>query len=260
MEMLSITKGEGKPPLVLVPGGLTGWISWEKHAELLSQKRKVVRVQLLNVQLGIDDSPLPVDYSVKYESNALAESIEELNLEKPFDIAAWSYGAMITLDYIINHIENIRTATLIEPPALWVLRSRGPLDEDVKETIKTLETSADNITEDMLDEFLQSVGFVQKGESVRKLPQWNTWLPFKQSLRNNPYVVRHNDNTEKLKAFTKPVLLVKGTGSAKFLHQIIDTLHKYFPHSKVTEMPAGHAPHLVSSDRFLNEMKEFQTL
>lgn len=259
MKMQSVIKGEGNPPLVLVPGGLTGWISWERHTNLLSQSRKVVRVQLLNVQLGIENSEMPPNYSVKTESNALAETINELNLDKPFDIAGWSYGAMTTLDYILSNPGNIRTAVLIEPPALWVLRSKGPFDKDVENNIKLLETLKGDITDDMLDSFLQNVGFVPPGKSARPLPQWQSWLPFKQSLRNSPAVVEFNDNIERLKAFAKPVLLVKGTGSAKFLHQIIDTLHEYLPDSEVTEMPEGHAPHIVSMERFLNEMKAFQS-
>jgi hypothetical protein len=37
-------KGEGEP-LVLVPGGLTGWLSWIPHAERLAATRKTIRVQ-----------------------------------------------------------------------------------------------------------------------------------------------------------------------------------------------------------------------
>jgi len=36
-------------PIVLVPGGLSGWISWKPHAEILSKDYKVIRVQLLNM-------------------------------------------------------------------------------------------------------------------------------------------------------------------------------------------------------------------
>ncbi len=52
------------------------------------------------------------------------------------------------------------------------------------------------------------------------------------------------------RAFQRPVL-VKGTGSAKFLYQIIDALAVQLPHAQVVEMPTGHAPHIVSMDRFL---------
>lgn len=53
------------------------------------------------------------------------------------------------------------------------------------------------------------------------------------------------------------MLLVKGAGSAKFLHQIIDVLGKKFPNADVVEMPRGHAPQLVSMDQFLERLMAF---
>ena len=64
LTMLTEVTGEGEP-LVLVPGGLTGWASWMPFAERLAPSRKVVRVQLLSVQLGLEGRPLPTDYSPK---------------------------------------------------------------------------------------------------------------------------------------------------------------------------------------------------
>ena len=39
---------DGWPAIVLVPGGLSGWASWKPHAEILSKRHRVIRVQLLN--------------------------------------------------------------------------------------------------------------------------------------------------------------------------------------------------------------------
>ena len=63
MTMQTQVVGEGAP-VVLVPGGLTGWLSWEPHAQRLSQTRKVVRVQLLSVQYGLEGRNLPSGGSV----------------------------------------------------------------------------------------------------------------------------------------------------------------------------------------------------
>jgi len=42
--------GPDRPfPIVLVPGALSGWVSWKPHAEVLSRDYRVVRVQLLNM-------------------------------------------------------------------------------------------------------------------------------------------------------------------------------------------------------------------
>jgi len=63
-----------------------------------------------------------------------------------------------------------------------------------------------------------------------------------------------------LRNFKRPVLLMKGTGSAKFLHQILDSLAKELPDSQVVEMPSGHAPHIVSMGRFLEKLSSFQEI
>lgn len=249
--------GDGMP-LVLVPGGLTGWLSWEPHAERLSNTRKVIRVQLLNVQYGFENRRLPPQYSVKTESQALSAALDGLGLSKAVDIVAWSYGALVTLDYALDNPGRVRSLTLIEPPALWVLHKLGKLDAEAKQNEEVLRALHDDISEEQLEQFLCAVGFCPPGQSARKLPQWSLWVRFRQSLRNSPAVLNYNDDPTRLRAFQRPVLLVKGTGSAKFLHQIIDVLSTELPRAQVVEMPAGHAPQIVSMERFLEQMKAFQ--
>src|SRR6266542_1238170 len=97
-KMQSQVHGEGTP-LVLVGGGLTGWKSWEPFVPIFTAKqRKVILVQLLNVQYGLEGHPLPKDYSVKTESNALAETLDSLGLTMPFDMVAWSTGLLLRLN------------------------------------------------------------------------------------------------------------------------------------------------------------------
>lgn len=50
--MKTMVTGAGFP-LVLMPGGLTGWETFEPHAARWSQERKVIRAQLLNVDFGL---------------------------------------------------------------------------------------------------------------------------------------------------------------------------------------------------------------
>ena len=81
----------------------------------------------------------------------------------------------------------------------------------------------------------------------------------RQSLRNSPTVVNYNDDLIRLQNFQAPVLLVKGIGSSPWLHQVIDTLAKNIPHSRIVEFPAGHAPHIVSMSEFIVETIKFQS-
>ena len=258
MKMLMNVVGEGSP-VVLVPGGLTGWLSWEPHAKRLSSGRKVVRVQLLNVQYGFENRPLPPDYSVRMESKALETTLTELEFGKPVDIVAWSFGAAVTLDYALNNPESIRSLTLIEPPAIWLLKTQGPLDDDTTHVVQTLQELHGDITEAQLEVFCRTAGLLTPSQTGRQLPQWPLWLQYRQSLRNSPAVIAHTDDPNRLSSFRHPVLLVKGTGSAGFLHRVIDRLEFLLPDAKVVEMPAGHAPQIVSIDRFLEELDSFHS-
>jgi pimeloyl-ACP methyl ester carboxylesterase len=258
MKMQCEVTGSGRP-IVLVPGGLTGWAGWEPFVKMFSNNRTVIRVQLLGVQFGLEDRALPEDYSVKTESGALAATLDSLGYKMPVDVVAWSFGAFTSLDFALDHPNMVRTLTLIEPPAMWVLRVTGKWDDEAQQAADFFETQKGDIPEDMLAEFLLRAGLAAPGQDPRALPRWNYWVPFRRSLRINPSVVSFRDDIKRLKNFQPPVLLVKGTGSTKWLHHIIDGLSENIPHSRVVEFPGGHAPHIVSTDKFLSALEKFQS-
>jgi hypothetical protein len=72
--------GSGEP-LVMLGGGLTGWLSWIPHVEILATSRRVIRLQQLNVELGLSGSQIPPDYSVDFEVNALNKTLDELAIK-----------------------------------------------------------------------------------------------------------------------------------------------------------------------------------
>jgi pimeloyl-ACP methyl ester carboxylesterase len=257
IEMQSKVTGSGET-VVLVGGGLTGWLSWEPHTKRLETTRKVIRLQPLNVQWGLENKPLPDDYSVKTESRALGRALDAAGVKEPVDLVAWSYGALATLDFALDNPGRVRTATLIEPPAFWALRANGALSSDALAAEKELAPLHGDISEQQLEQFLQTAGFAQPGKSVREFPQWPVWNQHRQALRNSPAVLDYRDDLARLRAFNKPVLLFKGTGSSKWLHEALDVLAKNLPNAKVIELPAGHAPQIVSMDRFLAATAEFQ--
>ena len=256
MKMQAKITGQGAP-VVLVGGGLIGWLGWQPHVKRLSGTRKVIRLQLLSVQYGLANRLLPPDYSAKLESQALATTLNELELNSAIDLVAESYGAEVSLDYALNHPEQIRSLTLIEPPAFWILRRLEVLDTETQQVAEFLLGLSGEISEDQLEQFIGIVAMCPPGQSVHELPQWPLWMRYRQSLRSCPAVVKHDDDPGRLRSFQPPVLLVKGTDSAKFLHQIIDALGTLLPRNQVIEMPWGHAPHITSRDRFLEQLSLF---
>jgi pimeloyl-ACP methyl ester carboxylesterase len=247
----------GGPAVVLVPGGLTGWLSWEPFVPEFNSN-KVVQVQLLNVQYGLEDKLLPDDYSVDTESDALMASLQEAGINEPADFIGWSYGGLVLLNFALDHPSLIKTLTLIEPPAFWVLRGQNKMTEEAERTLSVLLNFRNDIDENDLETFLISVGYALPDESVRDDPRWQNWLKYSRSLRQNRVVPLHDDRISRLNSFDHPVLLVKGTGSAPFLHDAIDAMAEVFPRAEVIELPGGHAPHLAFMEKFLEVVKEFQ--
>jgi pimeloyl-ACP methyl ester carboxylesterase len=257
--MMYETTGKGFP-VVLIPGGLTGWLSWKPHAERLAHSRRVVRVQLLAVEMGLAREILPAEYSVRYESEALAAAVSAAGVERA-DVAAWSYGAEIALDYALNNPERVRTLALIEPPALWVLRSVGNVPPDMIEQQKELSGLGPGaISEEQLVWFTHFAGFVPPGVDPRTIPPWPVWSEHRQSLRIQDAPLRHEDRIERVRNFRQPVLLFKGSGSALFLHRIVEVLGREFPDARVEELPGGHGLHIASMDRFLELLGDFWKL
>jgi pimeloyl-ACP methyl ester carboxylesterase len=200
---------------------------------------------------------MPLSYSADYEISALHKTLDDLAIEQA-DFAGWSYGAEITLSFAIHNPHRVRSLTLIEPPAFWVLRGRGPLSKQVlgfQEFAQTLAT--DDISEEQLVRFLHLAGVIPEDVDPRTLPQWPGWFKYRHSQRIGDIPFRHEDKIELVRAFEKPVLLVKGDGSTSVMHDIVDVLAEEFPNARVVTFPGGHAPHIVSMQPFLERFNHF---
>jgi pimeloyl-ACP methyl ester carboxylesterase len=250
--------GHGRP-LILVGGGLTGWVSWAPFAEQLAGERDVARLQLLSVQYGLERRPLPDGYSVRMESRALGAALDAMGWSEAVDLVAWSYGALVSLDFALNHPARVRTLTLIEPPALWLLPDHGRALPDVRALEALLpQTGSDDVSVDALRSFLHTTSLVPPGATPDALPQWESWLQHRHSLRSTHAPFMHVDDPARLRAFDRPVLLVTGRGTSTFLRRAHDTLAELLPNARTLELPGGHAPHLVAPDEFLAQLAEFQ--
>lgn len=253
------TMGDG-PPAVLVGGGLTGWLSWVPHQERLAATRAVSRAQPLAVRLGLENRPVPGGYSVEMESGALAAAVDERHPGSPVDLVGWSYGGLVALDYALRHSDRIRTLTLIEPPGFWVLAAAGdPAYAAEAERLRPFaERVRDEVTEADLVEFVEFASLVPPGVRPQTLPQWPVWLEHRRSLRGQfDAELEYRGDLERLRAFDRPVLLVKGRGSTPVLHRIVDLLAEAIPDARTLEFEGGHAPHIVEMEPFLMALERF---
>lgn len=255
--MKNEVSGRGEP-LVLVPGGFTGWLSWIPHADELAAAYRVVRVQLHNVEFGLSDTPLPPGYSIDFEVNALRKTLDDLGIEHA-DIAGWSYGSKIALSFALLYPHRVRTLTLIEPSEYWILPSRGlSLSQQILDEQQFYQTlPKHNVSEEHLIAFMRVAALLPQDVDPQSLPQWPLWLKHRQSLRIGDIEFRHINDVELVRQFQKPVLLVRGEDSNRSTHDIVNVLAEELPNAQVITLPGGHAPHIESMQPFLEELTRF---
>jgi pimeloyl-ACP methyl ester carboxylesterase len=247
--------GEGSP-LVIVGGGLTGALAWVPHAEALAPRRRVARAQPLGVQLGIERAPLPAGYSMRMESGALLAALDDLGWAQPVDVVGWSMGGLIALDFALDHPGRVRSLVLIEPDAPWVISPSDRAGPEVRKAEQDAKRFAGGVTEDALAEFMAEM--LGPGASPREHPRWPVWNEHREALRADLAIHEHDDDVGRLSGLSKPVLLVKGEGTARYNVMILDALANALPDVRVSELPGGHLAPVVAMEDFLVLMESFQ--
>jgi pimeloyl-ACP methyl ester carboxylesterase len=246
--------GDGEP-LVLVPGGLTGWLSWIPHAERLGATRRVIRVQPIHNELGSAGQPGDLGYTAETERESLRLTLDELGAERA-DFAGWSGGGRALLEFAIAYPDRVRTLTLVEPAAYWILEELGEEVEEVSRINAFVYALAGTeVSEDDLCEFLRSAGLVQPGEDPRQHPAWERWAPHRMALSwQSERLDRAGRAVEELEAIRCPVLLVEGTLSTATDRRLVGVLAERLANATVLELEGDHACHIESIDAFLEAL------
>lgn len=248
-------KGEG-PPIVLVPGGLTGWLSWIPHAERLSQSRRTIRVQPIHNELGSAGQPGDLSYTAETERESLRLTLDALELDA-VDFAGWSGGGRALIEFALAYPDRVRSLTLIEPAAYWVLQQLGEEDPEVEDVNLFLHGLAGrHVSDEELARFLQFAGFIRAGEDATQHPNWERWAPHKMALSwQGEEVDRSGRSVEEIGHISCPVLLVKGTATARWLKRTVDVLADLLPDATLLELEGDHASHIQSIDAFLEALE-----
>src|ERR1700751_3712090 len=92
--------GEGEPPFVLVPGGLTGWDGWLPLVPALSKSRRVIRVQLISNAQGMAGRIGDPAYDTDLERESLMLALDSLGIEE-VHLVGWSNGGRMALDFAL---------------------------------------------------------------------------------------------------------------------------------------------------------------
>ena len=254
--MESIVSGQGQS-LVLIGGGLQGTDSWGPLVDRLNTTRRVIRLQNLNVASGLKGDTLPSGYSVKVESAAAIRALDTSGI-KDFDLIGWSSGGSIALDLALDHPDRVKSLTLIEPIAVWILSPQERNDTNLKRMTELARTLRGPISDEQFEAFMCGNGSFKCSEaSPRSSPLWPRLVRYKQSLNGLAAYTQHTESVERLKTFRKPVLIITGTQSASFAKTIDQRLSQQFFSAKSVELPGGHASFLTSPDLFLETLTSF---
>lgn len=158
--------GEGES-LVLIPGGVTGWLSWIPHQERLSYRYRTIRVQPIHNELGSAGMKGDPSYTREVAVESLLLTLDQLDIERAH-FAGWSAGGKGLLDFAIAHPGRLMSMTLVEPAADWILEAAGESDREHQESTDFLYSLAgQEVSDDDLARFLHLAGFVSDPAEAR---------------------------------------------------------------------------------------------
>lgn len=252
-------KGQGDP-IVLIPGGLTGWLSWIPHQRRLATRYRAIRVQPIHNELGSAGLPGDPGYTAETEREALRLTLDALGLERPH-VVGWSGGGKAALELATEYPDRVRSLALVEPAAYWILEQLGERLEDVERANALVHgLFGRQVTEDDLAEFLELAGFVERAEDARAHPNWDRWLTHRMALSWQGEKLDHPERSvDELARISCRVLLTKGTTTADWLKRLVDVLGERLPDASIVELDGDHAHHIQSIDAFLAALEAHLT-
>jgi pimeloyl-ACP methyl ester carboxylesterase len=256
--LADISSGPGDP-VVLIPGGLTGWVSWVPYVEPLSKDRAVIRVQPTQNELGgMNGLVGDPEYNTDVELAGLVMTLDQQGLDR-VHVAGWSNGGKIALHLALAHPERVRSLTLIEPGTPWVLQTAGTPTPDLDSFMeRTHRLAGREVTDDDLATFFVSAGVIPAGldrGAIEQLPVWEVSYPFRNALSWGWPATWGDHHVDELASIRCPTLVVRGTETAPWLSATAALVAERIPNAELLDLPGGHASHLQSADAFLTAFR-----
>jgi pimeloyl-ACP methyl ester carboxylesterase len=252
-----IVEGKGSP-VVLLAGGRWDMQSFSEPAAALSGSHQVIRMEHFNVQYANEGRTLTRNYSVRWESEAIGRTLDSLGIKEPVVLVGWSFGALMAMDFALNHPTRVRQLVLYEPPAFWVAKAKGESPEGMQRMILLTQTFTPtaSITEEQLAQFRCILDSCNTAD-IRNHPQWPVWAKQKNRLRGLSAVANHTDSISRLHLFKQPVLILTGTGTVAFHRRINQILTEEFPIATAKEIAGGHSAPKAAVKEFIQAIQEF---
>jgi pimeloyl-ACP methyl ester carboxylesterase len=242
--------GTGEPPLVLLPGGLTGCQSWLPLVPALSSDRSVVRVQPICNAEGLAGRPGDPSYDADTERASIEMTLKEVGISE-MHLVGWSNGGRIALDFALAHPQRALTLTLVEPAAYWLLADEEESARGFHEYFVGLEGR--EVTDDDLCEFLLRAGLGSEDTDFKSLPQWDLWSSCRQALSWGGEKMTNSAaaGIEGYERLDIPTLVLRGRSTSPWLREVAGHLAQEMPKARLVELDGGHACILENPDEFV---------
>jgi pimeloyl-ACP methyl ester carboxylesterase len=227
----SFRQGAG-PTVVMLGGGVYGAAMFEPHAQALATEFDVIRIQTLNVQQAERGGPMPDDYSISAEAEAVHRTLLSLGVVGPVDVVGSSLGAVVALRLATLYPSRVKSLVLFEPPAFWVLPEeefqRDSTLLQMRKLSSGMKPSA-TPSDDDLYRFRCILGSCPSAIPAAGDPARLEWDRSRKSMRGLAAVATHHENVEVIRQLPQPVLLLNGTNTVPFHRRINELLSGLLP-------------------------------
>jgi len=244
----------------MLGGGTFGAAMFAPHAHELSNQFDVIRVQTLNVQTAQSGAPMPPNYTVAVEANALARTLDAIGIVDPVDVVGSSFGAVVVLHFAATYPKRVRTVTLFEPPAFWVLPDeeyeRDPVLREMLELTSAMTSSAAPSDEQFF-RFRCLLGACPSGIPGLGDAARAEWDVSRSAMRGLAAIPAHSEDLARLARFPHPVLLLTGSDTVAFHRRINVLLARAFPQIETAVLPGGHAAPRTAMTTFVEQLRAF---
>ncbi|MFD3220578.1 alpha/beta fold hydrolase [Staphylococcus saprophyticus] len=246
------SKGNGEN-ILLLHAGITDSRMWDNEFHLLSEKYRVVRLDLPG--FGLSDFT-GGNYSY---SNIINEILTHLDINHTHILAA-SFGGKIAIDFYLDHSEKCLSLALLSP-ALGGWEDSSFLQEYEEEEEKLLQEG--KIEEIALFNYKTWILRNRSPELINTdvkqlVVDMQTEFLTKPELDYSCEEIETKDNILQIKNIQVPVLIINGEYDVQDFQDISELMSNEIPHIKNCTIPkAAHLANMESPKQFFKLISEF---